>query len=343
MRKWICVATVALVVMGCGSSMVGPDPDSDPEAVFETFWESYDRYYAHFEIKDLDWDAIYDEYRPQVDASTTDDELFEIMAQMLTYLQDGHVYLVGGDRRALSNTEIRASSTNFDRNLVRTQYVSEVNSSLDDDRITYGHIGESTGYIALSTLSGGYGRGENTTGWITEMERAVEVLSDSEAMILDLRNNGGGRAYNSKYVAGFFATERRPFLMTRSRSGPEHDEFSDPRTWYVEPIPDVHFDGPVVVLTNRRTFSAAEWLTIALRQYDHVVHMGTHSGGGLAMFLPRELPNGWMHTISVQDTRSIEGRTYERVGVGPHIHLENGADSSGDAMLDRALQYLEGP
>ncbi len=322
--------------------MVGPDPEADPEAVFETFWESYDRYYAHFELKDLDWDAVYHEYRPRVDATTTDEELFEILAEMIALLQDGHVYLVGGERRALSNVELRARSSNFDRDVVRTHYVAEDDASRGDDRIIFGRIGENTGYIALGTLSGGEGVGENTRGWIAEMETAIERLSDAEAMILDLRNNGGGRAYNSKYVASFFATERRPFLITRSRSGPEHDDFSRPRTWYVEPMEGVRFDGPVVVLTNRRSFSAAEWLTLALRQYDHVVHMGTHSGGGLAMFLPRELPNGWMHTISVQDTRCIEGRSYERVGVAPHIYVDNGADEPGDAMLDQVLNYLEG-
>ncbi len=339
---WLVV--VAVLVTGCGGSILGSDPGVDPERVFEDFWSAYDRHYAHFAVKDLDWDRVYDKHRPRVDSETTDDELFEVLGDMIAELEDGHVYLVGDDgKRAFSDREIRGSNRTFDAGLIE-QYVVDVQTPTPAHQLLYGNIDESTGYIRLTTLSGGSGTGDDLTGWIEEIETAVQELSETDGIIVDLRNNGGGRAFNAKYAAGHFATERKRFLVTRSRAGPDHSDFSEPTHWYAEPSDSITYERPVVVLTNRRTFSAAEWLTLALRQYDHVVHMGTHTGGGLAMFLPRQLPNGWMHTVSVQDTRGPEGRSFERVGVRPDRYVKATSDDLGDGrdpILEEAVEFLE--
>ena len=344
MRRLLWFAVVVAVVgAGCGNFIFGADPPDDPESVFESFWQSYDRYYAHFDVKNVDWDQVYDDHRPRVGPDTTDEELFEVLSDMIIELEDGHVYLVSDERRALSNSGIRSSRRDFDADVVQNHYVDDVQKPTSGNELWYGTIGGDVGYLRISTLSGGSGTGSNVSGWIEEVDTAVEALADTEAMIVDVRNNSGGRAFNSKYVAGHFAPDRRRFLMTRSRNGPAHEDFSEPHYWYVEPHDKPAYDRPVVVLTNRNTFSAAEWLTLALRQYDHVIHMGKQTGGGLAMFLPRQLPNGWMHTVSVQDTRGPQGRSFERIGVPPQQHLENGAeeiDRGQDAMLDEAVEFL---
>ena len=61
------------------------------------------------------------------------------------------------------------------------------------------------------------------------------------------------------------------------------------------------------------------------------------------MFLPRELANGWMFTISVQDTRCIKGRSYERLGVPPHRYLPKGNGGGRvDHALEGAMEFLNG-
>lgn len=338
------VLMVTVLVAACGPSMVGDDPEADPETVFEQFWEDFDRYYAHFQIKDVDWDAMYQYHRPRVGPATTDDELFEVLSDMIVELEDGHVYLAGDKRRALSSAHLRSSRRDFDATLVRGDYLDEPRSPTEGGEFFYGTIGDDIGYLRVATLSGGEGVGDNVKGWVEGVEKAVGRLTDTRGMVVDLRNNSGGRAFNAKFIAGLFATERRPFMITRSRSGPNHDDFTPPRYWHAEPNGGVTYDNPVVVLTNRASFSAAEWLTLGLRQYDHVVHMGTHTGGGLAMFLPRQLPNGWMVTVSVQDARGPEGRSFERVGIPPQQYLENGdrhLEEGRDMMLEQAVEYLE--
>ena len=66
---------------------------SEPEANFEHLWKAYDKGYAIFGPKQINWDAIYNVYRPQVTSETNDDKLFEIMSNMIGHLNDNHVSL----------------------------------------------------------------------------------------------------------------------------------------------------------------------------------------------------------------------------------------------------------
>lgn len=343
MRRLGGIVLLLLLGYSCSGSFLGDDPGDDPETVFEHFWEAYDRYYAHFELKEIDWEGVYREYRPKVGPETTPEELFEIFSAMIRVLEDGHVYLVGEQRRALSDGHLRNGRRNFDAALVEKYYLRGEAKRAAEGKIIYGITEEGIGYLRLTTLSGGDGRGEKVTGWITELDGVLEELSETPGLILDLRNNGGGRAYNTKYIAARFADHRAPFVMTRSRNGPGHGDFSEPRIWHASPGTGTRYRGEVAVLTNRFTFSAAEWLTLALRHYDHITHIGVNSGGGMAMFLPRELPNGWTYTISVQDTRSPEGQSYERIGITPDIFLEvSDADIARgrDTIIDGAIRHL---
>ena len=337
------VGLLFLGFLSCSGSFFDEDPGDDPETVFEHFWESYDRYYAHFELKEIDWDQIYRQYRPKVGPETSPEALFEILAEMIRFLEDGHVYLIAEKRRALSDGHLRVGPRNFNAELIEKDYLGENARERGEGRFVYGILEGELGYLRLSTLAGGNGRGEEVTGWITEVDEILEELAGTRGLILDLRNNGGGRAYNTKYIAARFASAERPFVITRSRSGPGHDQFSSPRTWYARPLERGRYTAPVVVVTNRFTFSAAEWLTLALRQYDHITHLGTYTGGGLAMFLPRELPNGWTYTISVQDTRAPDGTSFERVGIRPEISVEmsdSDRESGRDSLLEAAMDHL---
>src|SRR6185295_3080401 len=72
---------------------------SGPEKNFEHLWKTYDRNYALFGANHSDWDALYKVYRPRVTSKTTDDELFQIIADMLGNLNDNPVRLSSPKRR----------------------------------------------------------------------------------------------------------------------------------------------------------------------------------------------------------------------------------------------------
>ncbi len=65
----------------------------DPEVNFEELWTTFHDRYPFFEVRGVDWQKQYDEFRPQVTQETTEDELFDIFCRMLEPLNDGHVKL----------------------------------------------------------------------------------------------------------------------------------------------------------------------------------------------------------------------------------------------------------
>jgi CubicO group peptidase (beta-lactamase class C family) len=73
-----------------------PAPRADlsaPEAVFEEFWSIYNDGYALFGVKHVDWDGVYRVYRSRVSASTTNDELWSLLGEVIGLLNDVHILL----------------------------------------------------------------------------------------------------------------------------------------------------------------------------------------------------------------------------------------------------------
>ena len=66
---------------------------SAPEKNFEQLWKTFDQEYGIFIPKRVDWNLLYQIYRPKVTAKTTDKQLYDIMCQMLGHLNDNHVTL----------------------------------------------------------------------------------------------------------------------------------------------------------------------------------------------------------------------------------------------------------
>ena len=82
------------MLLSCGELLVGSDPANMPQKSFQILWDEFDRYYALFEAKNVDWNALYDIYAPQVTDQMDDRGLFDILSAMLTHLNDVHVNLI---------------------------------------------------------------------------------------------------------------------------------------------------------------------------------------------------------------------------------------------------------
>ena len=65
----------------------------DPEKNFKVLWETFNKRYPFFQLRNVNWKKQHDTYRSRVTSKTSDDELFEIFCQMLDPLNDGHVEL----------------------------------------------------------------------------------------------------------------------------------------------------------------------------------------------------------------------------------------------------------
>lgn len=146
---------------------------------------------------------------------------------------------------------------------------------------------------------------------------AMAFLAQSDALIIDLRENGGGTGDMVRFLASYFFAEptRLGRSLRRDRVPPISNEMTLPMVPGQRlPLIDVF------ILTGSRTISAAEAFAFAMRQQDRAVVVGEVSAGaGNAGDL---LDIGQGFRAFVPDVASLapySDASWEGVGVRPDI------------------------
>ncbi len=170
-------------------------------------------------------------------------------------------------------------------------------------------------------------------------------LRDTRALILDLRENGGGRGLNPNLLLGRFIEEELPDFELQKRDGEVKARLKAiPRG---EP-----YRGRLVVLSDVFTYSAANYLVHRVRFHDLGVVIGERSGGGSAQRIQVELVDGLPFIYSRRRLVDPEGVDFEQ-GLEPDIAIEltpqdlreglgiRSGDPATDGVLAEALRLIE--
>ena len=309
-----------------------------PELNFETLWKGFDENYSFFEIKNINWDSVYAVYRPQVNSSTTDIQLFNIFKSILSIFKDGHVNLF----TPVGNYGYSGWYTDYPANFLGasaiSKYLSKDYGKLANNNIWYGKIGTDIGYIYIGpNFNGDY------YDWSNSIDVVIDSLISTKGIIIDIRNNGGGSDNLAKAVASRFTDQTKIFSYVRWRNGPKHSDFTDYEALTISPLGRNTYSKPVVVLTNRHCFSSAEEFLLMMESLPQVSVIGDTTGGGSGNPLIRQLPNGWTYWVPHWIQYTAEKEIYEGIGLAPYIHVSiSDADSTADkdTILESALQYL---
>ena len=324
-----------LLCVGCSRTITNAPPENTPERNFEYLWQEYDRLYAAFELKDVDWDSVYVVYRPQVTPQTTDQELFLIMSRMLSTLQDGHVNLSTSTEHYSYTAWWDQYPINYDRDILRIHYLSGTMKGTNSP-ITYSLLDEQIGYVYIDNFSG--------ANWGGHIEIALREMSNIKGLIVDVRNNGGGNEGNARDIAGRFTKEKRLYKHVKWRSGPNHNDLASFQA-YFEPKGNVKFTRSTVVLTNRRVFSSAESFVLMMRALPHVTVVGDATGGGSSGHsVLRELPNGWLFRVPSALGFALNFEPYhEGNGLAPDVWISTPDEllaSGTDRIFETAIDIL---
>lgn len=251
---------------------------------------------------------------------------------MLEELRDVHVVLTPiGDLPSIRfRSEFEARSTHFSSDRVTEYYVPDV-VAMPEGNVRYGHLDDAVGYVAIESFRG--------RDWLGDIDDALRAL-DVAALVVDIRDNGGGDNGLAVAVAGRFADRERTYGYVRLRDGPAHDDFTGYIAERVHPA-GRRFSGPVAVLTNRRTMSAAEDFLLAMRSIPGVRVIGDTTAGASGGPIVRELPNGWTFQLSEWIAYTANREPFEGIGLAPDIALRASAqDGTNDIVLDTAHQLL---
>jgi len=158
---------------------------------------------------------------------------------------------------------------------------------------------------------------------------------DVEAVVVDLRYNGGGSLNEANELVGLFI-ESGPTVQIR---------YSGQRNGFVRSYgdadPEMVYDGPLAVLVNRASASASEIFAGAIQDYQRGVVLGgqTFGKGTVQEIIP-------MDYGQVKLTRSkfyrISGASTQHRGVLPDIDFPDryqAIETMGESNLDGALPW----
>ncbi len=313
-----------------------PEYVNDPQGNFDALWTIIDEHYCFFNEKDIDWDGIYREFSPRISPAMTGEELFNVCADMLDCLRDGHTNLASAFNVSYYNRWWSDYPQNYDNRLVEQYYFNFNMRSAAG--LKYGILTENIGYIRYASFASAIGDGN--------LDVVLAYLSTCDGLIIDIRDNGGGGMDNVETFVRRFITERTLAGYMIHKTGPGHNDFSEPFAYYFDPAEIGRFmwEKPVVVLTNRSTFSAANNFVSIMKFLPMVKIVGARTGGGSGMPFSSELPCGWSVRFSACSVLDPAGNTTE-FGIDPSegcaVDLDPDEALKGhDTMLDFSINLL---
>jgi hypothetical protein len=147
---------------------------------------------------------------------------------------------------------------------------------------------------------------------------AMNFLGGVDALIIDLRENGGGDPKMVAYISSYLFDERTHLNDLYNRKENKTEEF-----WTSTDVPGKRFAGkPVYVLTAKRTFSGAEEFTYNLKNLKRATIIGETTGGGAHPVAGHRVDDHFM--IGVPFARAvnpISKTNWEGTGVEPDIKV----------------------
>ncbi len=167
------------------------------------------------------------------------------------------------------------------------------------------------------------------TGLATDIARAIAARAPT-SVILDLRNNPGGRLEEAAAVADLFLTSGAIVRTAgRGAASEAYDAHADP----------ADYTGPLAVLIDGGSASAAEIVAGALQAHRRAPLIGdrTWGKGSVQTILPLEDGSALKLTIArweLPDGRVIADRE------GLHADVPAAAEAGRDAALEAALRTL---
>lgn len=168
---------------------------------------------------------------------------------------------------------------------------------------------------------------------------ALQFLSNTDALIIDLRKNNGGAMEMGQFISSylFYNKDLPLYKYYYYESGRKK---IDREMWLLPSVPGKRLDEiDIYILTSGITFSAAEWMSYSLQNLKRVTIVGEQTAGGAHPIDRKIITNGFSVNIPFGEvTDPITKTDFEGRGVTPDVPCKS-EDAVNVAHL-LALQKL---
>lgn len=175
-----------------------------------------------------------------------------------------------------------------------------------------------------------------------DAKKELKKLNDEkiDALVVDLRENGGGLITEAAGLSGLFF-EKGPVVQVKYGAS-EIESVKDPD-------PEVQYKGPLVVLIDRLSASASEIFSAAMQDYDRGLIVGSNSFGkgtvqqvgNLSKFYDLFSKELGSLSYTIAKFYRVNGGSTQLKGVAPDIAIDNIIDYQkyGEEELPTALPW----
>lgn len=186
----------------------------------------------------------------------------------------------------------------------------EKNFGFREVKILDGNIG----YIKLSEIN-------ISARSLPVLFAAMEFISNTKALVIDLRDNGGGGSELGSVFPSYFLPKDIPLLDFKTRNGPS--TIDKTVLWLTEK----KYDNPLFIIVNNGTASAAEAFAYSLQNKKRAKIIGQPSAGAANM-------NSW-YVVNEQIFVSVSTAaptlpgtevSWEQIGIQPDHIVEAGTE-----------------
>lgn len=249
-----------------------------------------------------------------IDAATLSER---VTADLAAVANDGHLGLRFAPTEAAGMTAPQADDDESDPFM--DEQARRTNHGITDLRVLDANIR----YI---NYRGFMWSGRNGRDSAAVVDRAAAFLRDGDAIIIDLRDNGGGDPRAVRHLASYFVPPKTRLITFHLRSAPPEVVHSAAK------VAGGRIQGkPVYVLTSRRSFSAAEEFASHARYFGFATLVGGTTGGGAYRNALYPVARQYILSVSIGRPELSDGSNWEGKGVEPKIAV------SPDLALDAAL------
>jgi len=238
---------------------------------------------------------------------------------------------------------------NIDRNMnwdlqnkVRNSGKSEMN---DYSTLQYTTLNKNTGLLIINDFM--------NSSFKQRFDSIYTKILQSDALIIDLRNNGGGNSNYADYILKHLSSKPIKTSSWGSRMYiPAHASWNYPQEWYfnsseyLTPVENKKiYDKPVTVLVNAGTFSSSEDFCVKFRGMKRGKLIGTTTGGSTGNGVRITLIEGVAEAnICSKKDISPDGTVFVGAGVKPDIEVKETRQSfidKKDIILEKAITEIQ--
>ena len=209
--------------------------------------------------------------------------------------------------------------------------ISLTRSEIESKTVSYKMLDDKIGYIAVSAF-------EEVTK--EQFEEALKKLEKQgqKALIIDLRDNGGGLLSTAVAMLDRLLPEG-VVVYTKDKNGKKHEYFSDNQE---------SFDKAVAILVNGNSASASEVFSGAMQDYEKAVLIGTTTYGKGIVQSVFNLSDGTALKLTTSKYYTPKGRNIHGTGLEPDEKVELNQETTTlkngltvDNQVKAALDYLK--